>query len=168
MRLLEPDLLVRHVAEIPPGWLAERGVRAVVSDLDNTLVGWHSEAVTDDVARWIASLHDAGIQVCVASNTMNLRRLERVCAALGILHVPANAGKPGTRGLQQALALLETPVAHAAMVGDQLFTDIVAGNRLGLTTVLVNPLTPREFVGTRWISRNAERLVLRGEKARPR
>ena len=54
------------------------------------------------------------------------------------------------------------------MVGDQLFTDMVAGNRLGLFTVLVNPLTAHEFIGTRLISRNLERLVLRGERQRPR
>jgi hypothetical protein len=53
------------------------------------------------------------------------------------------------------------------MVGDQLFTDMVAGNRVGLTTVLVNPLADKEFIGTKLISRNAEKLILRGERARP-
>jgi predicted HAD superfamily phosphohydrolase YqeG len=53
------------------------------------------------------------------------------------------------------------------MVGDQLFTDIVAGNRLGLRTILVNPLSPREFFGTSLVSRRLERLVLRGARRRP-
>jgi predicted HAD superfamily phosphohydrolase YqeG len=52
------------------------------------------------------------------------------------------------------------------MIGDQLFTDIVAGNRLGLYTILVNPLGSHEFIGTKVISRNLERLVLRGPHAR--
>jgi len=53
------------------------------------------------------------------------------------------------------------------MVGDQVFTDVVAGNRLGMTTVLVNPLSPQEFIGTRLISRRLEHLVLRGPLQRP-
>jgi predicted HAD superfamily phosphohydrolase YqeG len=85
---------------------------------------------------------------------------------MGILHVPGNASKPRRRGLRIALSLLGTAPAETAMVGDQLFTDVLAGNRLGLTTILVNPLTPAEFLGTRLISRTAERLVLRGPRKR--
>ena len=166
--LLTPDLLVRHVRDLPPSRLAAQGITAVVSDLDNTLVGWHSDAIEAEVARWIADLREAGIAVCLASNTRRLNRLSRLAAEMGVLHVPATANKPGTRGLRHALALLGADPARAAMVGDQLFTDIVAGNRLGLWTVLVNPLAPQEFVGTRLISRNAERLVLRGGLSRPR
>ena len=73
-----------------------------------------------------------------------------------------------TRGLRRALTLLNAAPTETAMVGDQLFTDIVAGNRLGLTTILVNPLSPREFIGTRLVSRTAERFVLRGPLQRAR
>ena len=56
---------------------------------------------------------------------------------------------------------------HAAMVGDQLFTDIRAGYRAGVKTILVNPLTKRDFIGTKLVSRTLEDLVLRGEHRRP-
>ena len=157
--LLTPDRLVRHVRDISPVELAEvRGIRAVVCDLDNTLAAWHSEAIDDEVRAWLAR---------AKSNTRNFSRLERIAVDLGIAHVPGNAGKPGTRGLRRALQLLEATPGEAAMIGDQLFTDIVAGNRLGMHTVLVNPLSPREFVGTKWVSRRLERLLLRGDRARP-
>lgn len=167
-RLLTPDLIVRHVSEAGVDVLHSRGIRAVVTDLDNTLVGWHSEAVEREVETWLAALRSAGFGVCIASNTRNLPRLSRVAAQLGVLHVPGNAQKPRTSGLRRALALLNTKPNETAMVGDQLFTDIVAGNRLGLTTVLVNPLSSREFIGTRLVSRTAERFVLRGSLRRAR
>jgi len=165
-RLLTPRQIVRHVRDVTPESLQRAGVRAVVTDLDNTLVPWHGEEIASEIAAWLAALRDADMKVCIASNTRNFARLERLARHLDILHVPGNAAKPGSKGLRKALSLLDAEPTEAAMVGDQLFTDIVAGNRLGLFTVLVNPLTTREFIGTKLISRNAERLVLRGERQR--
>ena len=167
--LLTPDRIVRHVSDLTPALLAEQhGIRAVICDLDNTLAAWHSEEITGEVTAWLRALKNTGIGVCIASNTRNLSRLGRVATGMGIAHVPGNAGKPGVGGLKRALVLLDAHPGEAAMVGDQLFTDIVAGNRLGLYTVLVNPLSPHEFIGTKVISRNLERLILRGNRARPR
>ena len=166
MDLLTPDILVTHVSVITSAFLRERGIRAVVSDLDNTLVAYHGDEIAAEIAAWLLDLREAGIGVCIASNTRRMTRLERLAGAMGILHVPGNAAKPRRRGLRVALSLLNSTPANTAMVGDQLFTDILAGNRLGLTTILVNPLTPREFIGTKLISRPAERLVLRGPRKR--
>ena len=170
-RLLTPSFIVRHVSDVPASFFAERGITAVVSDLDNTLLAYHGAddaTITPEVVAWLTDLRVAGIGVCLASNTTRLTRLARLAAAWGVLHVPRTAGKPGTAGIRHALDLLGAKPENAAMVGDQLFTDIVAGNRLGMLTVLVNPLSTREFVGTSLVSRNLERLVLRGARARPR
>ncbi|GAB4460905.1 MAG: YqeG family HAD IIIA-type phosphatase [Armatimonadaceae bacterium] len=160
-RLLTPDFQVRHVSDVSPTWLCEKGIRAVISDLDNTLVCWHNEEVATEVTSWLTTLRDADIHICLASNTRRLPRLRRLAEQMEVLHVPMSARKPSTRGLRHALALLQTEPSQTAMVGDQLLTDVLAGNRLGLTTILVNPLSPREFVATRLISRPIERLLLR-------
>jgi hypothetical protein len=164
--LLTPDLIVAHVGDVTPAALRDRGIRAVITDLDNTLVPWRSDEIAREIQNWLLALRDDGIGVCIASNTRRLTRLEQIASRLGILHVPGNASKPRRRGLRIALSLLGTAPSETAMVGDQLFTDVLAGNRLGLTTILVNPLTPAEFLGTRIISRTAERLVLRGPRKR--
>jgi HAD superfamily phosphatase (TIGR01668 family) len=166
LRLLTPDITVAHVRDVTPALLRERGIRAVISDLDNTLVRWRGEDITDEITAWLRLLRASDISVCIASNTRHLTRLERLAAQMGILHVPGNAVKPRRRGLRRALALLQATPGETAMVGDQLFTDILAGNRLGLTSILVNPLSAHEFIGTRLISRTAERLVLRGRRKR--
>jgi hypothetical protein len=160
-RLLTPDYIVRHVTDLTPEWFIAQGIHAVISDLDNTLVCWHNDDITDDVSAWVISLQSAGIRVCLASNTRRLPRLNTLAQQLAVLHVPHSAKKPSTRGLRHALSLLESAPEETAMVGDQLLTDILAGNRLRLTTILVNPLSPKEFIGTRLISRPLERLLLR-------
>ena len=164
--LLTPFRITRHVSDITPPFLRENGVRAVVTDLDNTLVGWRSDTVEAEVENWLVTLREAKIGVCIASNTRHFSRLEKLANQLDILHVPGNSNKPGTTGLLHALSLLQTEPTETAMVGDQLFTDILAGNRLKMLTILVNPLTTVEFIGTRLINRTAEKLVLRGPHKR--
>ncbi|MDX1933522.1 MAG: YqeG family HAD IIIA-type phosphatase [Capsulimonadales bacterium] len=166
-RLITPNRIVRHVSDVTVESLRERGVRAVVSDLDNTLVAYREDHAAEEIANWLRLLREAGFGVCLASNTRKLSRLRRIADHYGILHVPANCGKPGTKGLRQALQLLNVPASEAAMVGDQVFTDMVAGNRLGMLTILVNPLSRQEFLGTTLISRRLERVVLRGPLRRP-
>lgn len=168
MSLLKTDRMVRRVSELELDWLHGRGIRGIVSDLDNTLAAWHGDEIPDDILEWLGVLKAARIGVCLCSNTRRPTRLARIADTLGVHHVPGNAGKPGRGGVLKALELLTVLPTEALMVGDQLFTDMVAGNRVGLTTVLVNPLAGQEFIGTKLISRNAEKLILRGERARPR
>jgi predicted HAD superfamily phosphohydrolase YqeG len=59
------------------------------------------------------------------------------------------------------MAAMNTAPAHTAIVGDQMFTDILGGNRSGIYTIMVRPLERREFVYTRFVSRPPERLLLR-------
>ena len=167
MSHLKPTRLARGVTEIEISWLKERGVRAVLADVDNTVVGWHSEDVPEEIALWVESLLAAGIGVCLVSNTRNPKRLERLATRFGVKHVPGNAGKPGAAGYLKALKLLGASANEAVMVGDQLFTDVYGASKLGIATVLVNPLTSKEFIGTKVVSRSLEKLILRGENARP-
>ena len=168
MSLLKTDRMVRRVSELELAWLEERGIRGIVSDLDNTLAAWHGDEIPGDILAWLEAVRSAEIGVCLCSNTRRPVRLARIAERLEIHHVQGNAGKPGKAGVLKALELMAVLPNEALMVGDQLFTDMVAGNRVGLTTVLVNPLADKEFIGTKLISRNAEKLILRGERARPR
>lgn len=168
MSLLKTDRMLRRVSDLELAWLQERGIRGIVSDLDNTLAAWHGDEIPGEILAWLDAVKAARIGVCLCSNTRRPARLARIAQNLGIHHVPGNASKPGRAGVLKALELLAVLPSEAVMIGDQLFTDMVAGNRVGLTTVLVNPLADKEFIGTKLISRNAEKLILRGERARPR
>lgn len=154
-----PHLSVPRVSDIPLDLLRERGIRAVVFDVDNTLVPYGSEEIPPDVRAWISSFRACGLRGAVVSNAWPWRA-RRVARRLGW---PAVEGwpKPSPGRLRKAMRVLGTAPDATAAVGDQLFTDIWPANRLGLFTVLVEPLDPREFVTTR-VARWLERLAGRG------
>lgn len=157
LRLLAPRYRVRVVTDLSLERLRGWQIVAVMLDLDNTLVPWGGAAPSPSVQAWMTALRGGGVAACLVSNALSDRAL-RVAAVLG---VPCARGgfKPGTFKLRHALAILGTPLARTAMVGDQLFTDILAGNRLGVPTVLTQPLDAREPV--RMIpTRAVERRVL--------
>ena len=129
----------------------------MVLDLDNTLVMWHALEVSTEVRQWVRDLHDAGIKMCLLSNTHKPKRVRVVAEDLGIHFVPGGA-KPRRRGFRRAVEAMGLQIEETAMVGDQLFTDIWGGNRTGLRTILVEPIAAREFWGTKIVQRPLERL----------
>lgn len=155
-----PALAADHVSDITVEFLAARGIRALILDLDNTLVPWHGRAVSPEITAWIAEMHAAEIRLCIVSNTHRPGRLKELAEILGVQWVPSG-GKPRRRGFLRALEAMEATGDITAVVGDQVMTDIWGGNRCGLLTILVAPLSSREFIGTRIVSRNVERLLLK-------
>lgn len=155
-----PALRANSVLEITPAFLAARAIRGLILDLDNTLVPWHGREVKPEVEAWIHSMHAAEVQLCIVSNTHRPGRLKELAAVLGVQYVPSG-GKPRRGGFFRAMDAMGTTAEETAVVGDQVMTDIWGGNRCGLLTILVEPLSPLEFVGTRLVSRNVERLLLK-------
>jgi uncharacterized protein len=154
-----PRLVVPAVTALSPEFFQSQGLTAALLDLDNTLVEWHQTTVEPTVAEWVAGLSAAGVRCCLASNTHRPRRLAELAQTLG---VPFELGvaKPQQAGLRRCLARVGAAPGETAMVGDQIFTDVWGGNRCGLYTILVQPISAREFLGTRIVSRPLEKAVL--------
>lgn len=163
LRAFCPDETVESVTDVTPECLRSRGVRALLLDLDNTITPWKSYDVSEPIRDWLLRLKAAGIGLCFVSNTRRLRRLRRLSEELDVPYV-LGPMKPRRTILKKALHLLGVSRSEAAIVGDQMFTDIWGGNRLGIYTIWVRPLHPREFIGTK-VSRLAERWV--SHKLRP-
>ncbi len=162
-KFLCPKRHVESVQEINLHDLKEKGIKGIITDLDNTLVCWNDEAVLPAVTKWLKEAKEKGFQVCIVSNN-NKERCEQLSWNL---ELPAiwQAVKPRRRSFLRALKMMDLQPYQAAVVGDQVFTDILGGNRLGLYTILVKPLSRREFVGTRCV-RQFEKVVLFGLKKR--
>ncbi|MBI4276948.1 MAG: YqeG family HAD IIIA-type phosphatase [Armatimonadetes bacterium] len=157
MRWLVPREYAPSVQAIDLAALRRRGIEALLLDLDNTLVPWGAREIPEALPGWIAAARAHGLRLCIVTNNFT-RRAERIARALGVEAVTA-AAKPASLGLRGAMRRLGTAPASTALVGDQLFTDILGGNLLGLYTVLVPPLSRREFPTTRLV-RLAEALVM--------
>lgn len=158
-----PHRLVHTLTDISCHELSALGVRGVIVDLDNTLTPWKSTTLPEAVIRWVTEMRKADIGVCVVSNAATTRRVRPIAEQLGIPWV-TRAGKPLARGFRRGMALLGTTPATTAMIGDQVFTDILGGNLLGLYTILVDPVSTREAWITRLLQRPLERKLGRRAK----
>ncbi|MDQ3397182.1 MAG: YqeG family HAD IIIA-type phosphatase [Deinococcota bacterium] len=157
--LLRPKLVVSAVHEVTLDLLREHKLSAVMVDLDDTLVAAAHEGLDPRFSNWAKSLHDAAVPVLMLSNGSP----SRVAKYAALLEIPSFAmvGKPSLWAFRKGLKVLERPAQETAMVGDQLFTDILGANLIGMASILVDPLSPGRLPHTRFL-RKVERLILRG------
>lgn len=158
MLSLRPADYRRSIFDIDLQRLQQNGFRAILLDLDNTMVRWNDPEPTPQLQAWLQRVRQMGFGVCIVSNNSGTR-VREFAARVGVPFV-CNAVKPSLKGYREAMALLGVTPAQTAVVGDQLFTDILGGNRAGAHTILVVPIDPREFAGTQLV-RKLERLVLK-------
>ncbi|MEW6308633.1 MAG: YqeG family HAD IIIA-type phosphatase [Bacillota bacterium] len=156
--VLRPRDTADSIYHIDLAALKLKGIRGIIFDLDNTLTSWDQGQVLPELVRWFAALRQSGLNAAIVSNN-KAARVEQFASALGIPGM-AMAGKPRRGSFRKAMQLMGTTAADTAVVGDQVFTDILGGNRLGTHTVLVQPIGTAEFVWTR-LMRRLEALVLK-------
>jgi HAD superfamily phosphatase (TIGR01668 family) len=154
---LRPRLYVSSVYAINLERLKARGIVGLVVDLDNTLVAWNNDRASRDLERWVQQVKRQGFRLCLVSNNFPAR-VHRFGERLDVPAVP-KAAKPRRRAFLQAMRMMGTDPASTAVIGDQVFTDVLGGNRLHCYTILVLPLNEREYWTTRLV-RRVERLVL--------
>ena len=155
-----PHRYAHSVLDVLPEDLSERGIEGVILDLDNTLVRWAKEDLTEEILAWVASLRRSNIKFCLLSNSVLSRRVERVAEVFSCPNI-RKARKPRADGFHRAMKAMNTTPATTAVIGDQMFTDILGGNRVGLYTIMVAPMSKGEFVYTRLVHRPPETLLLR-------
>jgi hypothetical protein len=159
---LVPRERIESVYEITPEWLEERRLRGLILDLDNTLVAYKSEDANPELEAWAARLHQAGVQGRLVSNALP-ERIKRWAERLGFPGVGVvgrgTAAKPFPGAFLRAARKMGLRRREIAVVGDQLFTDILGGNLIGAYTVLVTPISMNALPHTRF-TRTLERFVL--------
>src|SRR5207249_4758187 len=133
------------------------GLDGLLLDMDSTLKDYQADDFSAAVVRWVQGVRSDGIRLCILSNG----RTRRVARLAGMLDVPFVAGafKPLTVGCHAALRKMSLQAARTALVGDQIFADVLAGRLAGLFTILVRPTDPQEPWFTR-VKRPLERQLL--------
>jgi len=136
--LLTPRVVVPGpLCSLEAEFMERYGLQGAILDVDNTIVGADDLQPCAETLAWLSPLRDRH-PVWLVSNNFSERRIATIA---GTLQLPyrSQAGKPSRRTLREVLATMALPPATVAMIGDRLFTDILAGNRLGLFTILVQP-----------------------------
>ena len=151
--------MVNAVYELSPDMLNRHAIKGVMVDLDDTLVASKSETMEPKFRQWISDLQAANVPTLILSNGWP-ERVARWSKELGV-EAFALVGKPWWFAYRRGLKKLGTPARDTAMVGDQLFTDVLGANLAGLKSILVAPLSPGGMPHTR-AARRLEARILKG------
>lgn len=158
LRIFLPNDYVKSVYDITPEFLKERKVKGIITDLDNTLVEWDRPLATPELVNWFKQMRDAGIQIVIVSNN-NEKRVHEFASPINIPFV-YKAQKPLGKSYKKALSILNLKKNETVVVGDQLMTDILGGNKSGFHTILVVPVVQTDSKVTRF-NRMIERKILK-------
>jgi len=162
--VLSPDYYYRDVYSIDLDALQASGIDTLLVDLDNTLLPRNSADIPAATSEWAADVARRGMHVCLVSNNWH-DRVVGVADELGF-DLVAKAVKPLPFAFLRALSRANSSRKKAAVVGDQMFTDILGGKMLGIATVLVTPLTSSDLPHT-LVLRRIERALLAGRQPLP-
>ncbi|AFZ00529.1 YqeG family HAD IIIA-type phosphatase [Calothrix sp. PCC 6303] len=137
--LLQPDLILEApILDLTPGMIQKYGLKGLVLDVDETLVPMKTAEVSTELRGWIEEIRKVA-SLCLVSNNISENRIGGIARSLDLPYY-LGAAKPSRRKIRAALQQMDLPVNEVGMVGDRLFTDVVAGNRLGMFTILVDPI----------------------------
>ncbi|MDF2567672.1 MAG: superfamily [Oscillospiraceae bacterium] len=137
MSFLVPDLILSSVLDITPDLLKRMRVKAVVLDVDNTLTTHGNPVPGKGILEWIEYMKEQKVPMMIVSNNTH-ERVKPFAKLLGIEFVSMGL-KPMTRGFSRACKKFALHPSEIAVVGDQIFTDIIGGNLKGMKTILVSP-----------------------------
>lgn len=157
MNWLYPNNYVKTIHDIDYDDLHKKGIRGVMFDIDNTLAAFDAPYPTKEVIVLFDQLKVNGFEVCLVSNNSH-KRVNKYNEKLLVPAFP-RANKPLTANLRKAMASMGTTTKQTAFVGDQLFTDVWAGNTIGFTTILVKPIQDKEQLITK-VKRGLESMIL--------
>ena len=142
-RMIRPFRIVPSVHSISLDELRSEGIRGIVIDLDNTLIGWKLLEPAPDVAKWVRDALDRGFAIAIVSN--NVRAwVKSVATLLGIITFVHTALKPLPFGVIRAVKQLRVRRSETVVIGDQLFADVLAAKLLGIRAILTEPIVTRE------------------------
>ncbi|MDR0871255.1 MAG: YqeG family HAD IIIA-type phosphatase [Planctomycetaceae bacterium] len=155
----QPSLRIGSVCELTPPKLETLELKNLLLDADSTLKRYRAEMPEPDICEWLEQMKTHRIGLCLVSNGKGFR-IRRFAENIALPVIPA-ALKPLPRGCNEAVRLMNFDKKTTAMVGDQVFADVLAGKWAGLFTILVEPVHPEEEHWFTRIKRPFEKIVLR-------
>lgn len=154
--ILYPKLYIDNVKEITFEILQENGIKGLILDVDNTLIDYYKN-MPDGVKTWCEDLKNRGIRFCIASNSNKKEKVKEVSKKLDIPYIYF-AKKPLKMGLNKAKKIMKLEAKEVAVVGDQIFTDVLGANRCKMFSILVEPIEEKDIFIT-VIKRPIENLI---------
>ena len=153
---LYPDTYLDSIDDIDFEMYYKKGIRGIVSDIDNTLVP-HGAQADEHIINVFKKIHQMGIDTCLISNNKKLR-VEPFAKAVNSKFI-YDAHKPSRESYKKAMELMNTDKESTLFIGDQIFTDIWGANRTGIETVMLKQIDKKEEIQI-ILKRIPEKLIL--------
>lgn len=156
--LFKPKEIVKAIEDIDFKALKEKGINALIIDIDDTLIPRQVNDISPRIFEWVATRKEEGFKLCLTSNSRHPLRVKYIGDTLGLpaMHL---SFKPLPFAFWRSLETLKAKPEETAMIGDQLFMDILGANSLKIYTIFVKHLTEETFWARR-LMREAEDWVL--------
>ena len=155
---LYPDLYLNSVIDINATLLKKNKLEALILDVDNTLIDYYKNLI-DGAEDWCENLKSEGIKCIILSNSNKKEKVETVAKKLGIKYVMF-AKKPLKSGFKKALEKLEMKPEQVAVVGDQIFIDVVGAKRMKMFSILVKQVGEKDIFITK-VKRPIENAIIK-------
>lgn len=154
--ILYPNVYLKNVKEITLELLKQNNIKGIILDVDNTLIDYYKN-MPEGILEWCKYMQNKGIKFCIASNSNKKEKVKNVAEKLDIPFI-FFAKKPLKKGLNKAKDILELKNDEVAVVGDQIFTDVLGANRCKMLSILVDPIEEKDIFIT-IIKRPIENLI---------
>ena len=156
--ILYPNRYIDKVTDIDVKFLEENSIKGLILDVDNTLIDYYRNLV-DGAEKWCEELKNEGIKCIILSNSNKRSKVEEVAEKLNIDYIMF-AKKPLKSGFKRALSKLELKPEEVAVVGDQLFTDVIGAKRMNMFSILVKQVGEKDIFITK-LKRPIENAIIR-------
>lgn len=153
-----PELYCKKVTDITVEYLKQNNIKALILDVDNTLLDFNLK-ILDGLKEWYNNIKENNIKCMILSNSNKLQKVKMVADLLEIPYIKF-ATKPLKRGFKLAQKQLNVPNENIAVIGDQIFTDVIGANRSKMFSILVKPIAEKDLLMTK-IKRPIENLVIK-------
>ena len=156
--LLYPNFYCKNIKDVKIERLEENNIKGIILDVDNTLIDLDHNLL-EGAEEWCNNLKEKNIKFCILSNSNKKEKVKKVSKILDIPYIYFGT-KPLKRGFKKAKETLGLEFENLAIIGDQIFTDIIGGNRCKMYTILVEPISTREMFITS-IKRGLENKIIK-------
>ena len=153
-----PKEIAKDINDINFTTLKEKGIKAIILDIDDTLIPRNVNDIYPSVFEWVFSRKQEGFQLCLTSNSRHPMRVKYIGDTLGLPAMPLSF-KPLPFAFWKSLAILKARPDETVMIGDQLFMDILGANLVNIHSIFVKNISPETFFLRQWM-RSAEEWML--------
>lgn len=156
--MLYPKEYLNSVKDISLELLEKNNIKGLILDVDNTLINLERKMPVG-VSEWAKNLKAKGIKICILSNSNNIKKVEEVAKIIDVPYIFFGK-KPLKSGFLRARDILKLSNENIAVVGDQIFTDIIGANRCKMFPILVKPIEEKDYFLTK-IKRPIEKFIIK-------